>query len=48
MNERKEAKDANNAGNVASDKPASKGDDVADPHAEVVEGEVISTEDDNK
>lgn len=45
MNERKEAKAAENG---AEEKPVTKGDDVADPTAEVVDGEVISSEDDTK
>ena len=45
MNERKEAKSADS---TADDKLGAQGDDVADPHADVIEGEVISTEEDNK
>ncbi|MFH0410972.1 CGLAU_01105 family protein [Corynebacterium sp. L4756] len=45
MNERKENKAEQDSVN---DSAASKGDDVADPTAEVIEGEVISTDEDNK
>lgn len=45
INERKEAKATQDS---TPESPVSKGDDVADPTAEVVEGEVVSTDEDKK